>query len=174
MRLSQSFAIRTVRMPRPGACEPATTSSPQLTRGSHGIVQATCSSGGLKPGFREYGMVVINATNDRLRSDRRIAHQPAVSPSKRCPCETATRAAQARPCPLCAPSWRRADREEVRRLVRGAQALADLRKGVRRLTGPIKIKVPTTLGFLRLNALVREFAELHPDVDVEVLLLDGR
>jgi hypothetical protein len=34
------------------------------------------------------------------------------------------------------------------------------------LTGPIKIKVPTTLRFLRLNALVREFAELHPDVDV--------
>jgi len=53
------------------------------------------------------------------------------------------------------------------------QALSELRKGVRRLTGPIKIKVPSTLGFLRLNALVREFAELHPDVDVEVLLLDG-
>jgi DNA-binding transcriptional LysR family regulator len=27
--------------------------------------------------------------------------------------------------------------------------------------------------FLRLNALVREFAELHPDIDLEVLLLDG-
>jgi DNA-binding transcriptional LysR family regulator len=53
------------------------------------------------------------------------------------------------------------------------QALIELRKGVRRLTGPIRIKVPSTLGFLRLNALVREFAELHPDVDVEVLLLDG-
>src|SRR5216684_6034173 len=53
------------------------------------------------------------------------------------------------------------------------QALTELRKGVRRLTGPIRIKVPTTLGFLRLNALVREFAELHPDIDVEVLLLDG-
>src|SRR3982074_2011007 len=53
------------------------------------------------------------------------------------------------------------------------QALTELRKGVRRLTGPIRIKVSTTLGFLRLNALVREFAELHPDVDVEVLLLDG-
>src|SRR6266851_794615 len=37
----------------------------------------------------------------------------------------------------------------------------------------IRIKVPTTLGFLRLNALVREFAELHPDIDMEVLLLDG-
>src|ERR1700694_1509124 len=53
------------------------------------------------------------------------------------------------------------------------QALTELRKGVRRLTGPIRIKVPTTLGFLRLNALVREFAELHPDIDMEVLLLDG-
>jgi DNA-binding transcriptional LysR family regulator len=53
------------------------------------------------------------------------------------------------------------------------QALTELRKGVRRLTGPIRIKVPSTLGFLRLNPLVREFAELHPDVDVEVLLLDG-
>jgi DNA-binding transcriptional LysR family regulator len=53
------------------------------------------------------------------------------------------------------------------------QALTELRKGVRRLTGPIRIKVPSTLGFLRLNSLVREFAELHPDVDVEVLLLDG-
>src|SRR6266849_3196124 len=53
------------------------------------------------------------------------------------------------------------------------QALSELRKGVGRLTGPIRIKVPSTLGFLRLNALVREFVELHPDVDVEVLLLDG-
>src|SRR5258705_2649801 len=53
------------------------------------------------------------------------------------------------------------------------QALSELRKGVGRLTGPIRIKVPSTLGFLRLNALVREFVELHPDVDVEALLLDG-
>ena len=53
------------------------------------------------------------------------------------------------------------------------QALTELRKGVRRLTGPIRIKVPSTLGFLRLNSLVRQFAELHADVDVEVLLLDG-
>src|SRR5260370_5011787 len=51
------------------------------------------------------------------------------------------------------------------------QALTELRKGVRRLTGPIRIKVPTTLGFLRLNALVREFANLHPDTEMEVLLL---
>src|SRR4030088_2054329 len=37
------------------------------------------------------------------------------------------------------------------------QALTELRKGVRRLTGPIRIKVSSTLGFLRLNALVRDF-----------------
>src|ERR1700724_1842942 len=53
------------------------------------------------------------------------------------------------------------------------QALSELREGVRRLTGTIRIKVPSTLGFLRLNAVVREFVELHPDVNVEVLLLDG-
>jgi DNA-binding transcriptional LysR family regulator len=53
------------------------------------------------------------------------------------------------------------------------QALTELRKGVRRLTGSIRIKVSSTLGFLRLNALVRDFVEFHPDVDVEVLLLDG-
>src|ERR1700676_3344578 len=40
------------------------------------------------------------------------------------------------------------------------QALTELRKG-RRLTGSIRIKVSSTLGFLRLNALVRDFAELH-------------
>src|SRR5260221_4990186 len=53
------------------------------------------------------------------------------------------------------------------------QALSELRRGVGRLTGPSRIKVLSALGFRRLNALVREFAELHPDVDVEVLLLDG-
>src|SRR5260221_13207525 len=52
------------------------------------------------------------------------------------------------------------------------QALTELRKGVRRLTGPIRIKVPSTLGFLRLNALFREFAEIHPHVNREGLLVD--
>src|SRR3977135_2143945 len=33
------------------------------------------------------------------------------------------------------------------------QALTELRKGVRRLTGPIRIKVPSKPGFLRLHAL---------------------
>src|ERR1700732_3701396 len=53
------------------------------------------------------------------------------------------------------------------------QALSELREGVRRLTGTIRIKVPSTLGFLRLNAVVREFVELHPDVHVECWLVDG-
>src|SRR5882672_9687508 len=51
----------------------------------------------------------------------------------------------------------RADGEQHRERIIAAiaahdQALSELRKGVRRLTGPIRIKVPTTLGFLRLNA----------------------
>jgi DNA-binding transcriptional LysR family regulator len=33
--------------------------------------------------------------------------------------------------------------------------------------------VPTTLGFLRLNRLIRRFVSEHSGVDVEVLLLDG-
>src|SRR5258708_32517748 len=53
------------------------------------------------------------------------------------------------------------------------QALSELREGGRRLTGPIGIKLPSTLGFLRLNALVREFVELHPTVKWEDLLLHG-
>src|SRR6266852_1741415 len=50
------------------------------------------------------------------------------------------------------------------------QALSELRRGVRRLSGPTRIKLSTTLGFVRLNPLVQDFAELHPDVEVEVLL----
>src|SRR5260370_15240416 len=37
----------------------------------------------------------------------------------------------------------------------------------------MRIKDPRSRGFLRLNSLVREYAELHPDIDMEVLLLDG-
>src|SRR5258705_12067322 len=51
------------------------------------------------------------------------------------------------------------------------QALSELRKGIRRLTVPIRIKVPSTLECLHRNALIREFIELHPDVNVHVLLL---
>src|SRR5260370_34473705 len=36
------------------------------------------------------------------------------------------------------------------------QACSELRKGVRRLAGPLQIKVPTTLAFLRLTATVPE------------------
>jgi DNA-binding transcriptional LysR family regulator len=51
--------------------------------------------------------------------------------------------------------------------------VAAIRKGKRRLEGTIRIKVPTTLGFLRLNSLVGRFISQHPGIDVEVLLLDG-
>jgi len=52
-------------------------------------------------------------------------------------------------------------------------SLDRIAQGSAAIDRPIRIKVPTTLGFLRLNALVREFADLHPDIDMEVLLLDG-
>src|SRR5712671_6803884 len=53
------------------------------------------------------------------------------------------------------------------------QALTELHEEVRRLTDPIRKKVPSTLGFLLVNELVQEFDELHPDVDVDLVLLDG-
>jgi DNA-binding transcriptional LysR family regulator len=53
------------------------------------------------------------------------------------------------------------------------ETLAAIRKGVHRLEGSIRIKVPSTLGFARLSGLIRQFAQAHPDIDVEVLLLDG-
>ena len=53
------------------------------------------------------------------------------------------------------------------------ETLAAIRKGQAQLEGAIRIKVPTTLGFVRLNRLIRRFAGEHPGIDVEVLLLDG-
>ena len=52
-------------------------------------------------------------------------------------------------------------------------ALLALRKGQSQLEGLIRIKVPTTLGFLQLNAVIKSFVEQNPMVDVEILLLDG-
>src|SRR3981081_1191106 len=46
------------------------------------------------------------------------------------------------------------------------QALSELRKGVGRLTGPIRIKVPSTLGFLRLNPLRPQLAQVPPATDL--------
>ncbi len=53
------------------------------------------------------------------------------------------------------------------------ETVAALRKGPQRLEGSIRIKVPSTLGFLRLSGLIRRFARHHPGIDLEVLLLDG-
>jgi DNA-binding transcriptional LysR family regulator len=53
------------------------------------------------------------------------------------------------------------------------ETLAAIRKGQERLEGAIRIKVPTTLGFVRLNRLIRRFVGEHPGIDIEVLLLDG-
>ena len=53
------------------------------------------------------------------------------------------------------------------------ETLAAIRKGQQRLEGTVRIKVPTTLGSVRLNRVIRRFVNEHPGVDVEVLLLDG-
>src|SRR3981081_1306754 len=45
-------------------------------------------------------------------------------------------------------------------------ALSELRKGVRRLTGPIRIKVPSKLGFLPLNPLRPQLAQVPPATDL--------
>ena len=54
------------------------------------------------------------------------------------------------------------------------ETLAAIRKGQQRLEGPLRIKVPTTLAFVRLNRLIGRFASEHPGVDVEVLPSPGR
>lgn len=48
-----------------------------------------------------------------------------------------------------------------------------LRQKPERLEGRVRIKVPSTLGFAHLNALLLQFARKHPGIDLEVLLLDG-
>lgn len=53
------------------------------------------------------------------------------------------------------------------------ETLTAIRKGQQRLEGTVRIKVPTTLGFVHLNRLIRRFVSEHSGVDVEVLLLDG-
>jgi DNA-binding transcriptional LysR family regulator len=53
------------------------------------------------------------------------------------------------------------------------ETIAAIRMGPQRLEGAIRIKVPSTLGYVRLNRLIRRFVEEHPGIDVEVLLLDG-
>jgi DNA-binding transcriptional LysR family regulator len=52
-------------------------------------------------------------------------------------------------------------------------ALSAIRKGRQRLEGSIRVKIPSTLGFTRLNRLIHRFVREHPGIDVEVLLLDG-
>jgi DNA-binding transcriptional LysR family regulator len=53
------------------------------------------------------------------------------------------------------------------------ETLAAIRIGQQRLEGTVRIKVPTTLGIVRLNRLIRLFLNQHSGIDVEVLLLDG-
>ncbi|CAN7377390.1 LysR family transcriptional regulator [Bosea sp. LjRoot90] len=53
------------------------------------------------------------------------------------------------------------------------EAVAAMRKGAAQLEGTIRIKLPTTQGFLHLSGLVQQFVEAHPSLNVEVLLMDG-
>lgn len=48
-----------------------------------------------------------------------------------------------------------------------------VRSGSERLAGSLRIKVPLTLGIVKMDAMLRTFAADHPDVQLEVLLLDG-
>lgn len=53
------------------------------------------------------------------------------------------------------------------------ETLRAIRKGPDRLAGSLRIKLPLTLGSLRLEKLLRNFTEEHPEIELEVLLLDG-
>lgn len=53
------------------------------------------------------------------------------------------------------------------------EAIAGARKGVELLSGPLVVKVPATLGHLRLNDVIYDFARAHPDVNIELLSIDG-
>lgn len=53
------------------------------------------------------------------------------------------------------------------------QTISAVRKGVGILEGPIRIKVPTSFGALRLNRQLRHFARQHPGIQLEILLMDA-
>ncbi len=52
-------------------------------------------------------------------------------------------------------------------------AISAIRKGSAQLEGLIRIKVPTVLGIVHLNSIIKKFIEANPLVDVEILLRDG-
>jgi len=58
-------------------------------------------------------------------------------------------------------------------VLRYDETLSAIRKGRQHLEGSIRIKVPTTLGFVRLDRLIHRFVRDNPGIDLEVLLLDG-
>lgn len=62
---------------------------------------------------------------------------------------------------------------EVRRLVREADAtLAGMARANGEIEGHIRIKIPTTLGVLRLSALLTRFLEQQPMISMDVVLAD--
>jgi DNA-binding transcriptional LysR family regulator len=48
-----------------------------------------------------------------------------------------------------------------------------IRRGPEKLTGSLRIKVPLTLSMVRLERPLLQFARDHPDVNLEILLMDG-
>lgn len=53
------------------------------------------------------------------------------------------------------------------------ETIQAIRRGPERLTGSLRMKVPLTLALMRLEAPLLQFAKDHPDVNLELLLLDG-
>jgi DNA-binding transcriptional LysR family regulator len=63
--------------------------------------------------------------------------------------------------------------ERARRLLdEYDDALADVRGQARQASGLLRVNAPVALGQFHLNALVRDFLALHPDIDIELILND--
>lgn len=63
--------------------------------------------------------------------------------------------------------------ERARQLVDGfTHAVADARGQLERASGLLRINAPVAFGQFRLNALVRDFLEPYPDLEVELILND--
>lgn len=63
--------------------------------------------------------------------------------------------------------------ESARELLDGYEgAVADLAQGTREAVGRVRIAAPVALGELRLNALMLRALELHPRLDIDLILED--
>jgi len=53
-----------------------------------------------------------------------------------------------------------------------AEGVSEARGETEQVRGRLRVSAPVSLGVLRLNALLLEFMQLHPEVEVELLLND--